>query len=191
MDKTGQSKPFIALCPASTRSACPTPTCDLQHFVPALRPHTLVSLGDCSYLNTCHRIDSCRYIHWTLQDLPPSSSSPDDSTEPALARRTISVTPRPSPLPPQWLNVDLRFFDVSVLGLFDVLVADPPWAIHQDLPYGTLTDDEMIRMPVGRMQSEGGLLFLWVTGRAMELGRSCLDAWGSVSPPVETLVPHR
>lgn len=46
------------------------------------------------------------------------------------------------------------------------------------LPYGTLTDDEMMRMPVGSMQDEGGLLFLWVTGRAMELGRDCLTAWG-------------
>lgn len=36
----------------------------------------------------------------------------------------------------------------------------------------------MLHMPVGQMQNEGGLLFLWVTGRAMELGRSCLDAWG-------------
>lgn len=35
-------------------------------------------------------------------------------------------------------------------------------------------------MPVGDMQDEGGLLFLWVTGRAMELGRECLAAWGSV-----------
>lgn len=53
--------------------------------------------------------------------------------------------------------------------------------IHDDvrqLPYGTLTDDEMMRMPVGAMQDEGGLLFLWVTGRAMELGRECLNAWG-------------
>lgn len=33
-------------------------------------------------------------------------------------------------------------------------------------------------MPVGSMQDEGGLLFLWVTGRAMELGRECLKAWG-------------
>lgn len=33
-------------------------------------------------------------------------------------------------------------------------------------------------MPVGSMQEEGGILFLWVTGRAMELGRECLKAWG-------------
>lgn len=47
---------------------------------------------------------------------------------------------------------------------------------------GTLTDEEMMRMPVGSMQNEGGLLFLWVTGRAMELGRECLKAWGYVLP---------
>lgn len=35
-------------------------------------------------------------------------------------------------------------------------------------------------MPVGAMQDEGGVLFLWVTGRAMELGRECLKAWGCV-----------
>jgi len=74
--------------------------------------------------------------------------------------------------------VDLRTLDMSVLGKFVVVVADPPWAIHQELPYGTLTDEELMQMPVGSMQDEGGLLFLWVTGRAMELGRDCLTAWG-------------
>jgi hypothetical protein len=54
----------------------------------------------------------------------------------------------------------------------------PPLLCLKQLPYGTLTDDEMMRMPVGAMQDEGGLLFLWVTGRAMELGRECLKAWG-------------
>lgn len=102
-------------------------------------------------------------------------------------------------LPPQWIDLDLRSTDLSVLGKFGVIIADPPWAIHQEvgpvlscsrelrslnqpsqLPYGTLTDDEMMRMPVGSMQDEGGLLFLWVTGRAMELGRECLAAWGCV-----------
>lgn len=45
------------------------------------------------------------------------------------------------------------------------------------LPYGTMTDDEMKAMPIPKLQDEG-LLFLWVTGRAMELGRECMQAWG-------------
>ena len=30
-------------------------------------------------------------------------------------------------LPPQWLDCDLRKIDVTVLGQFDVIMADPPW----------------------------------------------------------------
>lgn len=40
-----------------------------------------------------------------------------------------------------------------------------------------MTDDEMRGMPIPMLQDEG-LLFLWVTGRAMEVGRECLRAWG-------------
>jgi mRNA (2'-O-methyladenosine-N6-)-methyltransferase len=74
-------------------------------------------------------------------------------------------------------------------------MADPPWDIHMSvclhpisltlyllitvlqLPYGTMTDDEMKAMPIPTLQDEG-LLFLWVTGRAMEIGRECLRVWG-------------
>lgn len=40
-----------------------------------------------------------------------------------------------------------------------------------------MTDDEMRAMPIPMLQDEG-LLFLWVTGRAMEIGRECLRVWG-------------
>jgi len=40
-----------------------------------------------------------------------------------------------------------------------------------------MTDDEMRSMPIPQLQDEG-LLFLWVTGRAMEVGRECLRHWG-------------
>lgn len=46
-----------------------------------------------------------------------------------------------------------------------------------DLPYGTMSDDEMRNLPVTKMQTDG-FIFLWVTGRAMELGRECLEIWG-------------
>lgn len=49
-------------------------------------------------------------------------------------------------------------------------MADPPWDIHMELPYGTLSDDEMRQLSIPILQDEG-LIFLWVTGRAMELGR--------------------
>ena len=38
--------------------------------------------------------------------------------------------------PPQWIQCDLRFLDMTVLGKFAVIMADPPWDIHMELPYG-------------------------------------------------------
>ena len=63
----------------------------------------------------------------------------------------------------QWLKIDIRTFDMTVLGKFGVIMADPPWEIHQDLPYGTMSDDEMRKMNIGVLQDDG-VLFLWVTG---------------------------
>lgn len=79
--------------------------------------------------------------------------------------------------PPQWIQCDLRYLDMTVLGKFAVIMADPPWDIHMELPYGTMSDDEMRQLGIPALQDEG-LLFLWVTGRAMELGRECLQLWG-------------
>ena len=45
--------------------------------------------------------------------------------------------------PPQWVQCDLRNFKLPVLGKFTVVMADPPWDIHMELPYGTMSDDEM------------------------------------------------
>ena len=64
---------------------------------------------------------------------------------------------------PQWVTCDIRTFDMSVLGKFGVIMADPPWEIHQDLPYGTMADDEMRRMNIKVLQDDG-VIFLWVTG---------------------------
>lgn len=66
--------------------------------------------------------------------------------------------------PSQWICCDIRVLDVSILGKFSVVMADPPWDIHMELPYGTLTDDEMRKLHIPVLQDDG-FLFLWVTGR--------------------------
>jgi mRNA (2'-O-methyladenosine-N6-)-methyltransferase len=38
--------------------------------------------------------------------------------------------------------------------------------------------EEMQNMPMGSLQNDGGLLFLWVTVRTQDLGRQCLQRWG-------------
>ena len=64
---------------------------------------------------------------------------------------------------PQWLNCDVRTFDMSILGKFGVIMTDPPWEIHQDLPYGTMGDNEMRQLDIGCLQDDC-VIFVWVTG---------------------------
>lgn len=53
---------------------------------------------------------------------------------------------------------------MTILGKFAVVMADPPWDIHMELPYGTMSDNEMRQLNIPALQDEG-LIFLWVTGR--------------------------
>ncbi|XP_061202000.1 N6-adenosine-methyltransferase catalytic subunit-like [Neopsephotus bourkii] len=162
--------------------------CPRLHFRRIINKHTDESLGDCSFLNTCFHMDTCKYVHYEIDAGPIAPPhSPPHTSAPRQTR-----TPPPKELvrppggsdagadrlfPPQWICCDIRYLDVSILGKFSVVMADPPWDIHMELPYGTLTDDEMRRLNIPGLQDEG-FLFLWVTGRAMELGRECLNLWG-------------
>lgn len=146
--------------------------CSKLHFHRIIHPHTDQSLGDCSFLNTCFHMETCKFVHYSIDD---SLDEPE-----ALPRKSValrSALPRTKLTPPQWINCDMRYFDMSVIGKFAVIMADPPWDIHMELPYGTMGDDEMRQLNIPALQDEG-YIFLWVTGRAMELGRECLTLWG-------------
>lgn len=168
----GQVQEF---CPHGTREDCKrvtsAQTCDKLHFKKIIQKHTDESLGDCSFLNTCFHMDSCKYVHYEV-DLGTVRNKKERKEEIATDRRFNNALRNP-----QWIQCDLRTFDVSILGKFDVIMADPPWDIHMDLPYGTMSDEEMRQLNIPCLQDKG-LLFLWVTGRAMELGRECLELWG-------------
>ncbi|KAM6421420.1 LOW QUALITY PROTEIN: N(6)-adenosine-methyltransferase catalytic subunit METTL3 [Rhynochetos jubatus] len=164
-------------------SGAPRP-CRRLHFRRIINKHTDESLGDCSFLNTCFHMDTCKYVHYEIDAGPetpprtPPPAPPRDRSPPAdLARPPPPDAGVDRLFPPQWICCDIRYLDVSILGKFAVVMADPPWDIHMELPYGTLTDDEMRRLNIPVLQDEG-FLFLWVTGRAMELGRECLNLWG-------------
>ncbi|CAF2555084.1 unnamed protein product [Rotaria sp. Silwood2] len=156
-------------------------TCGKVHFRRLIKPHTDRSLGDCSFLNTCFHMETCKYIHYQIDktDFTPSSSNNNNNNSNNKTKRHLPIVERISPgsLPSQWVQSDLRQFDMSVLGKFSVIMADPPWDIHMELPYGTMADEEMRRLDIPSLQDDG-YIFLWVTGRAMELGRECLRIWG-------------
>ncbi|KAG8140841.1 putative Methyltransferase like 3 protein [Naja naja] len=142
--------------------------CRKLHFRRIINKHTDESLGDCSFLNTCFHMDTCKYVHYEIDactdlDAPCGREliSGQELAMPQAVGRDSSVDRL---FPPQWICCDIRYLDVSILGKFAVVMADPPWDIHMELPYGTLTDDEMRRLNIPVLQDDG-FLFLWVTGR--------------------------
>jgi mRNA (2'-O-methyladenosine-N6-)-methyltransferase len=161
-------RPF---CSHGTKNECVKKSkgasCESVHFRPIIKQHTDLNLGDCSYLDTCRHMEICKFVHYAIEEenLAPSN------------RKELVLSGIGTSLPSQWINCDIRFFDLSILGKYDVIMADPPWDIHMDLPYGTLSDEEMRGLKIRELQDEG-VIFLWVTGRATELARECLEHWG-------------
>ena len=173
--------------------------CAKVHFRKIIGSHTDVTLGDCSFLNTCFHMETCKYIHYAIDmsdtrkvTSGSASASVRTETAPTEEEGAIKLTPA------QWVQCDIRSLDYKVvkthvglqyiykswcsfyykvLGKFAVIMADPPWDIHMELPYGTMSDVEMRSMDIPTLQDDG-YIFLWVTGRAMELGRELLDLWG-------------
>lgn len=172
-------------CSALTKEDCRRQTgsyiaCEKVHFRRIIAPHTDANLGDCSFLDTCRHMKTCKYVHYELDSTPDVSSMmgpgtlvPSKPLKPQRADYCSEVELGEA----QWINCDIRNFRMDILGQFGVIMADPPWDIHMELPYGTMADDEMRTLNVPALQTDG-LIFLWVTGRAMELGRECLELWG-------------
>ncbi|CRH03153.1 mRNA (N6-adenosine)-methyltransferase, putative [Plasmodium relictum] len=164
------------ICPYLTKKICQkhSKDCNKVHFKKIISEHTDVSLGDCSYLDTCRHIETCKFVHYAVDKDDQIVNNQQNLNEQKLSISNISE----NTYGPQWIRCDLRNFDLSIFNQYvSVVMADPPWDIHMDLPYGTMTDNEMKHLPVQLIQDEG-MIFLWVTGRAMELARECLQIWG-------------
>jgi len=178
--KTRGGAQLQEFCQYGTREECHRMGpggCKRLHFKKVIKIYTDESLGDCSFLNTCFHMDTCKYVHYEI-DYPHTMPSTDlMKKELALGKMSDGKDGDTQMFPPQWIQCDLRIFDMSTLGKCAVVMADPPWDIHMELPYGTMEDNEMRHLDIPGLQDEG-FIFLWVTGRAMELGRECLELWG-------------
>lgn len=150
------------------------------HNLPIKLSSSELTLGDCSYLDTCHKIKSCRYLHYYT--LSPSKNlaalTEDDGKD--FSSFTIGQPYTNSfreVIPPQWISCDVNNINFNLLGKFAAIIADPAWDIHMSLPYGTCKDMELLSLPIDSLQDEG-LIVLWVTGRSIEVGRKALAKWG-------------
>ncbi|CAH9124941.1 unnamed protein product [Cuscuta epithymum] len=172
-------------CSALTKEDCRRKSnsfiaCVKVHFRRIIAAHTDVNLGDCSFLDTCRHMKTCKYVHYELDSTPDMSHhmmGPGPLPPPKPSQQRAHYCSEVELGEPQWINCDIRSFRMDILGQFGIIMADPPWDIHMELPYGTMADDEMRTLNVPALQTDG-LIFLWVTGRAMELGRECLELWG-------------
>ncbi|OQR85401.1 hypothetical protein ACHHYP_11877 [Achlya hypogyna] len=149
---------FVHYCPSTTRAACRELGCAKAHFVPITTRKTNVALGDCKYLDQCHRPESCAYIHY----------------------RPEAPQPLPLPTPPTSATAvvgDVTALDWHSLGKFDAIIMDPPWEINMKLSYATLPDAAIQGLPIASLQ-DAGWLFLWVTTGKLVAGRRLLRHWG-------------
>lgn len=90
--------------------------------------------------------------------------------------------------PPMSLKTDLKSFDLSVLGKFDVILIDPPWEEYYTSTDGvklestsndSWTFDEIADLKIDQISEACSFLFLWVgNGKGLDYGRGLLKKWG-------------
>lgn len=95
------------------------------HFRRILMPHTDVSLGDCSYLDTCRHMKTCKFIHYELDESDDLKLLRPEEQGPTL--QSVKMVEG------QWIQCDIRKFDLSNFGKFSIIMADPPWDIHMNV----------------------------------------------------------
>lgn len=103
--------------------------CNKLHFKKIIQLHTDETLGDCSFLNTCFHMDTCKYVHYEVDSQVTSGvgntntnkSNDNENTNRSVALPKLKVIDSSTALhPPQWIQCDLRYLDMTVLGKFAV-----------------------------------------------------------------------
>ena len=73
---------------------------------------------------------------------------------------------------------------------YQIIYADPPWDIGgyqkelrngftaRELPYGTMSDSDIINLPIQNIVSDDAILFMWCCDSKIPLIESIMTAWG-------------
>lgn len=113
--KSQGGKQLMEFCPHGTKMDCEKngmAECKKLHFKKIIQKHTDESLGDCSFLNTCFHMDTCKYVHYEVDRVGQNRDSQLSSSRLPAVGRVESTTL----YPPQWIQCDLRYLDMTVLG---------------------------------------------------------------------------
>ena len=158
MNRCSSAVPDSTGCNSVTREKCADVNCERLHFVQKLvQGVTEEDSGLCSYMDLC-RNAACKFVHVSPERDVVVSSAPGGGSR---------------------INCDIRTFPLSIFRDTQIraILMDPPWDIHMELSYGTLTDDEMRALPMHHVHDDG-FVFIWATARTIETARDCLRLWG-------------
>lgn len=91
--------------------------CNKLHFKKIIQLHTDETLGDCSFLNTCFHMDSCKYVHYEVDSQTTAKSTISVEGEKSSRQITLAKLKNMDPTtalhPAQWIQCDLRFLDMT------------------------------------------------------------------------------
>lgn len=70
----------------------------------------------------------------------------------------------------------------TTAGGWGTIVADPPWrfsdVVRRAVPYPTMSDEEIIRLPVRFVRAPRSHLYLWTTDSHLEVALRAARVWG-------------
>jgi hypothetical protein len=78
-------------------------------------------------------------------------------------------------------------------GQFQVIVADPPWRYESDneLPYPTMTNDDIKAIPVEAIAADDAVLWLWTSNAHLRVAFEVAEVWGFEYKTLLTWVKDR
>lgn len=125
-------KGFMSICNEGSRSDCLVAgrlECrEKIHFERVITSNTDPSLGDCSYLDTCYKGKTCKFVHYkiTYPDVRLLNNDRDKQFKGVVGYFDTPKYPAvvPDQNPPQWINSDVRKLDLTKLGQFSAILAD-------------------------------------------------------------------
>lgn len=101
--------------------------------------------------------------------------------------------------PPKYIKAELKTFDLTQLGKFDVVLMDPPWEEYSRRSHGysiessekmiPWTFQEIASINIEALADIPSFLFLWVGGSEnLEIGRELFRIWGYIIYIVNILI---
>ena len=88
--------------------------CHRLHFRKIIQSHTDETLGDCSFLNTCFHMETCKYVHYEVD--AQLTKFKGDLEPVILGQAPLNRGESTVLYPPQWIQCDLRSLDMCILG---------------------------------------------------------------------------